>query len=167
MDEVAFLKEISVFADLTTEEIEKIITIMKEINVPDGSIIIQEGDVGDSMYIIMGGSVEVSKTLTMKIDGQGFEEKEKILTRLSASDHVIFGEVGLLEENVRTASVIAISNCTLREIKKEDFQKLTDKDPRMGFKIVKNIARLVCTRLRKADEDTIKLTTALSIALSR
>ncbi|RJP58617.1 MAG: cyclic nucleotide-binding domain-containing protein [Deltaproteobacteria bacterium] len=167
MDEVAFLREISVFADLTTEEIGKIITIMKEINVPDGSTIIQEGDVGDSMYIIMDGSVEVSKTLTMKIDGQGFEEKEKILTRLNASDHIIFGEVGLLEDNVRTASVIAISTCTLREIKKEDFQKLADKDPRMGFKIVKNIARLVCTRLRKADEDTIKLTTALSIALSR
>jgi CRP-like cAMP-binding protein len=167
MNEVAFLKEISVFADLTTEEIEKIIGIMKEINVPEGSVIIQEGDVGDSMYIIMDGSVEVSKTLTMKIDGQGFEEKEKILTRLSAGDHIIFGEVGLLEENVRTASVIAVNNCNLREIKKEDFQKLADKDPRMGFKIVKNIAQLVCTRLRKADEDTIKLTTALSIALSR
>ncbi|MFH2011219.1 MAG: cyclic nucleotide-binding domain-containing protein [Pseudomonadota bacterium] len=167
MDEIAFFKEMSIFTDLNTEEIKKITGIMKRINVPKGKVIIQEGDTGDSMYIIMNGSVEVSKTLSIKIDGQGFEEKEKILERLSASDYLVFGEVGLLERNIRTASVVAISDCTLCEIKNEDFQKLIDEDPRMGIKLVKNIARLVCARLRKADEDTIKLTTALSIALSR
>lgn len=167
MDEVAFFKEISVFADLTEEEIRKIIGIMKEIKFPEGSTVIQEGDTGDSMYIILDGSVDVSKTLAMKVGGEGFEEKEKILTRLRAGDRVVFGEVGLLEENIRTASVIAITDCILYEIKKDDFEKLASENPRMGLKVVRNIARLVCTRLRKADEDMTKLTTALSIALSK
>ena len=166
MDDVSFCKKISIFSDLTDQEIRKIMGIMKEVRFPQESSIIQEGEVGVSMYVIRDGSVEVSKTLAMKIGNEGFEEKEKILQRLSAHDHDVFGEVVLLEDNIRTASVTAITDCTLWRIEKNDFQKLTDEDPRLGFKVIKNIARLVCTRLRKADEDTVKLTTALSIALS-
>jgi len=44
---------------------------------------------------------------------------------------------------------------------------MAEENPRIGYKITRNVARLLCSRLRKADEDTIKLTTALSMALSR
>jgi CRP/FNR family cyclic AMP-dependent transcriptional regulator len=44
---------------------------------------------------------------------------------------------------------------------------LAEENPRIGYKITRNVAQLLCSRLRKADEDTIKLTTALSMALSR
>ena len=43
--------------------------------------------------------------------------------------------------------------------------KLTDANQKLGYRILLNLARIVSTRLRKADEDTIKLTTALSIIL--
>jgi len=44
---------------------------------------------------------------------------------------------------------------------------LSEKDFEIGYRIIKNIAQILCTRLRRANEDTIRLTTALSIALSR
>jgi hypothetical protein len=53
------------------------------------------------------------------------------------------------------------------EISKSDFLRLAEQNPRVGYKVTRNIAQLLCSRLRKADEDAIKLTTALSMALSR
>jgi hypothetical protein len=51
------------------------------------------------------------------------------------------------------------------EIRKDDFLRLAGKDNRSGYRILLNLARIVSARLRKTDEDTIKLTTALSIIL--
>jgi CRP-like cAMP-binding protein len=130
-------------------------------------VILKEGEVGDTLYIIEKGTVEVSKTLVMKLAREDFQDRDKILTKLSAEDHAIFGEVTLFEQNKRTATVVTLTDCWLLEISKSDFLRLAEQNPRVGYKITRNIAQLLCSRLRKADEDTIKLTTALSMALSR
>lgn len=130
-------------------------------------MILKEGEVGDTMYIIAEGTVEVSKTLVMKMAREDFQDRDKILTKLSAEDHAIFGEVALFEQNKRTATVVALTDCWLWEISKSDFLRLAEQNPRIGYKITRNIAQLLCSRLRKANEDTIKLTTALSMALRR
>lgn len=70
-----------------------------------------------------------------------------------------------MEELKRTATIKAITNCVLYEIKKDDFLKLAEEDYELGYRILLNLARIVSARLRKADEDTIKLTTALSVIL--
>jgi len=111
--------------------------------------------------------VVVSKTLVMGRGSEDSRDRDKILTKLSAEDHAIFGEVALFERGKRTATVVAVTDCLLLEISKADFLKLAEENPRIGYKITRNIAELLCSRLRKAGEDTIKLTTALSLALSR
>jgi hypothetical protein len=47
------------------------------------------------------------------------------------------------------------------------FSKLCDDEPRIGLSILKRIAAVLCSRVRKTNEDVLKLSTALSIALSR
>jgi hypothetical protein len=74
---------------------------------------------------------------------------------------------GLLLLSLVTATVVARSDCVLLEITRNDFLRLGEENPRIGYKITRNITQLLCSRLRKADEDTIKLTTALSLALSK
>jgi hypothetical protein len=49
--------------------------------------------------------------------------------------------------------------------KPDDFLRLAEEDHEIGYRILLNLARIVSARLRKADEDTIKLTTALSVIL--
>ena len=98
---------------------------------------------------------------------EDFQDRDKVLTKLSAEDHAVFGEVALFEQGKRTATVVARTDCILLEITRNDFLRLGEENPRIGYKITRNITQLLCSRLRKADEDTIKLTTALSLALGK
>jgi CRP/FNR family cyclic AMP-dependent transcriptional regulator len=130
-------------------------------------VILKEGEAGETMYIMEEGMVEISKTLVMQRGREEATGRDKILTKLSAEDHAIFGEVALFEQSKRTATVVALTDCRMLEISKSGFLRLAEENPRIGYKITRNIVQLLCSRLRKTDEDTIKLTTALSIALSR
>jgi len=167
MEDEKFLQKIPILQDLDEGELRSFLGIARRVQFPRGKMILKEGEVGDTMYIIAAGTVEVSKTLVRKLAREDFRDRDKILTKLSAEDHAIFGEVALFEQNKRTATVVALTDCSLLEISKSDFLRLAEQNPRIGYKITRNIAQLLCSRLRKTDEDTIKLTTALSMALSR
>lgn len=156
-----------IFQDLNAQELAKLFTVLQETKFSKGETIIREGDWGETLYILKEGMVEVSKTLTLRWAGIDSHEKEKILTKLSAADQAIFGEMALFENNVRTATVTALTDCVAWEFPRSAFLKLAEENPLLGYKITKNIAQLLCWRLRKADEDTVKLTTALSLALGK
>ena len=167
MEEIAFLKKIPILRDLNEEELGQFLKIARRVRFPKGQSILTEGQTGETLYIMEEGMVEISKTLVMGKGQENSRDRDKVLTKLSAEDHAIFGEVALFEQSKRTATVVALTDCLLLEISKPDFLRLAEENPRVGYKITRNIAQLLCSRLRKADEDTIKLTTALSMALSR
>lgn len=167
MEEITFLKKIPILRDLNEEELGQFLKIARRVRFLKGQPILTEGRAGETMYIMEEGMVEISKTLVMVKGQENSRDRDKVLTRLSAEDHAIFGEVALFEQSQRTATVIALTDCLLWEISKAAFLKLAEENPRIGYKITRNIAQLLCSRLRKADEDTVKLTTALSMALSR
>lgn len=167
MDEEKFLKAVPIFRGLEEEELRQLLEISRRVQFPRGKVILKEGEPGETMYIIEEGMVEISKSLVMKLGRDDYQDREKILTKLSAADHAIFGEVALLEQGNRTATIVALTDCVLLEIARPNFLRLAEENPRMGYKITRNIAQLLCSRLRKADEDMVKLTTALSLALSR
>jgi len=163
--DIVILQNIALFKSLTPEKIHKILNILHKVTFSANDIIVKEGDMGDTMYIILGGTVEVAKSLV--IGGMDYEDmgKNKVFTRLDSSHYPVFGEIALLEELKRTATIRAITDCVLYEIRKDDFLKLAEEDYELGYRILLNLARIVSARLRKADEDTIKLTTALSVIL--
>jgi CRP-like cAMP-binding protein len=161
------LKTAPILRDLDEEELKRFLAICRRHQVLRGNPLVKEGEIGDTMYILMEGAVEISKSLVMKMGREDFQDRDKILTKLSAEDHAVFGEVSLFEEGKRTATVAALSDCTLLEIRRDDFLSLAEGNPRIGYKITRNITQILCSRLRKADEDTVKLTTALSLALGR
>ncbi len=167
MDEEKFLQATSILKDLDEGELRQFLRIARPIQVPRGKAILLEGEAGDTMYILKEGVVEVSKTMVLRPGGAENSSRDKILSKISAEDHAIFGEVALFEQGTRTATVTAVTNCTLLEISKGDFMSLAAENPRIGYKVTRRIAELLCSRLRKTGEDVIKLTTALSIALSR
>jgi len=167
MEDEKLLKAIPILRDLDEEELRQVLKIARPVQFPRGKVILKEGDTGETMYIIAEGMVEVSKTLVMMMGREDLQDRDKVLTKLSAEDHAIFGEVALFEKSKRTATVLALTDCRMLEISKPDFLGLAEENPRIGYKITRNIVQLLCSRLRKTDEDTIKLTTALSIALSR
>ena len=161
------LKAIPILRDLDEKELAEFLRITRRLQISKGNAVIREGEAGSTMFILVEGVVEISKSLVMKMGREDFQGRDKILTKLSSTDHAVFGEVALFEQGKRTATVAALTDCTLLEITRDAFLGLGEENPRIGYKISRNIAQMLCSRLRKADEDTIKLTTALSLALGR
>ena len=165
--EVEFLKKIYIFQDLEEQELEFVAQIIAPRGFAAGDVIVKEGESGQSMYVIAAGEVEISKTLTMKFGEDDFRETDKTLEVMNAEDHVVFGEMSLVTDAERSATIVARTDCTLYEITKENFLGLASAKPGLGFKVTYRLAELVCTRLKKTSEDVVRLTTALSIALSQ
>ncbi len=160
-----FLKSMSIFEELSGEQLEKIRQTMKPIHYARGETILREGENGDSLYLMRSGAVEVTKTLVLKLAQHSFEDRDKTVTTFRAGPDTFFGEIGLLDRTVRTATVRAIEDCVLYEITKADFDRLAVSDSDLGLKVIRAISKILFTRLASTSQDIIKLTTALSIAI--
>ncbi len=162
------VRKASIFKNLKDEEISELLNITTEKRVHKEDFIMHEGDEGSTMYMLLEGEVKVSKTLTMKFGGEDLRKAEKVLSSLRAQDHVLFvGEMALIANEKRSASILAQTDCVLLEIRRDDFMRLIETKPSLGVKVLLNLAELMATRLRHSDENIIRLTTALSVALSR
>lgn len=166
--DIAFLKKIPIFTDLTDEQLTKVARIMTVQSVEKSAFIIKEHEHGTDMFILLTGEVEVSKSLLLKIAGRGLDQRDKMLQKLSANNYAFFGEMGLFDEkSVRSASIIALTPCEIAVITKDDFFALAESDTALGFSILTNIIRNLSVRFEKNNMDILKLTTALSLALER
>jgi CRP/FNR family cyclic AMP-dependent transcriptional regulator len=161
------VRKASIFKNLEDDEISEVLNITTEKRVNHKDLIMQEGDEGSTMYMLLEGEVEVSKALTMKFGGEDIRKAEKVLSTLSAQDHVILGEMALIAKEKRSASILAKTDCVLLEIRRDDFMTLIETKPLLGVKVLLDLAELLAARLRHSDENVVRLTTALSIALSR
>ena len=72
------VKKSFIFNNLSDSEISEILNITNERRFQEGDVIMQEGDKGDEMYLVLDGSVDVSKSLTMKFGDNDFRRTEKI-----------------------------------------------------------------------------------------
>jgi CRP/FNR family transcriptional regulator, cyclic AMP receptor protein len=163
MADINFYKKIFIFQDLEQGELQRLIDLAKPCFFPKESMIVKEKDSGDSMYIMCEGEVEITKSLTMTLDQD--LPKEKRMIRLRAQDGVIFGEMALLENDTRSATVTAMTDCRLLELKRDDFLGFVREYSFTGVKILLRLAQLLSGHLRKSNQDVVKLTTALAIAL--
>jgi CRP-like cAMP-binding protein len=161
--EAAFFRQIFLFQDLEDREIEQVLARTHQRQFPAGQVIIREGEPGNSMYIMVEGEVEITKRLTLELDED--TPKERVMIRLKAENGVYFGEMSLLENDPRSATVTALSDCRLLELHQKDCLELIQHDPAMGVKLLLRLAQLLSRHLRKTNQDVVKLTTALAISL--
>lgn len=164
-DSVSRLSETDLFQGLKADQIRKVLTISRTVRFQKNEMVMEEGQVGDTMYVILEGEVQVIKTLTLRGVEEDRDGKNKVFTKLGAEQHAVFGEIALLEDSERTATVCALTDCVFYEIGKEDFLRLAESDHELGYRVLLNLARIVSSRLRKVNEDTVKLTTVLSLLL--
>jgi CRP/FNR family cyclic AMP-dependent transcriptional regulator len=162
-----FLKEVGILAPLTEVEYGLVWNIAKPVEIPAGRVVVKEGDIGDTMYLFADGHVVVSNNLTLKLGKKGFSKAEKSMVKLDSSQVSFFGEMAMFEDEPRSATITALTNCYLYEIKRKDFETLCSTNPLLGYKILREIAVVLCKRIRKGNKDILKLSTALSIALSK
>ncbi|HEY2838684.1 MAG TPA: cyclic nucleotide-binding and patatin-like phospholipase domain-containing protein [Pirellulales bacterium] len=119
---------------LTDLEIGQIAEAVRHVIAPAGEIICQQGDAGGSMYILVAGRAKV----IVERDGEEF----RLLDYLGRGAH--FGEMAVLTDGLRTATVSAVVDSELLELDREQFDRLLGAVP--GF--AANLSRSLGTRLR-------------------
>lgn len=167
MEIIDALRNAPIFQGLGEEELAEVLNIVREKRFHKDDVIMQEGDEGGTMYMILEGELGVSKALTMKFGEDDYRKTEKVLNHLTARNHAVFGEMALIARDTRSASILATTDCVLLEVSRDDFIRLMESKPELGVKILLNLSRLLIARLRQSSQDVIRLTTALSIALSK
>jgi CRP/FNR family cyclic AMP-dependent transcriptional regulator len=98
----------------------------------DGAIIAKEGEVGDRMFIIQSGRVRVTR------EANGVEIP---LVELKEGD--FFGEMALIEREVRSATVRAVGEASILSIDKKSFLRRVHEDPSLAYRILERMSRRI------------------------
>ncbi|HEX9182613.1 MAG TPA: cyclic nucleotide-binding domain-containing protein, partial [Burkholderiales bacterium] len=133
----AMLRSVPLFASFSEEPLRMLTTVVTRRSVTRGTIIMAAGDPTDSLYIVLSGRLKV-----MMSDEDG---KEVILSILGPGE--FFGEMGLIDDAPRSASVVAIEACELLAINRRDFKKCLAENFEMAMAVMRGLVR----RLREAD----------------
>ncbi|MHB8618844.1 MAG: cyclic nucleotide-binding domain-containing protein [Chloroflexota bacterium] len=179
------ISRINYFAGLTEAQAARVAEIVRVDLAAAGRDIVTDGDVGDSMFLLLQGQVEVSKHLHVK-GADGFHQARKALIRLESKDpppderplaesnvltipgFFALGEMALFDEQSRrSATITATTRCELGVIMNADFMALAEADTALGYRVFRNIARKLSEDLNRANQDVLNLTTAFSFALQR
>ncbi|OGA31353.1 MAG: hypothetical protein A3F77_11630 [Betaproteobacteria bacterium RIFCSPLOWO2_12_FULL_67_28] len=125
------------FAGFSDVQLTMLTQVVTRRSVPRGSMLMAEGDATDSLYMIISGRLKV-----MMGDADG---KEVILALLGPGE--IVGEMGLIDDSPRSATVIAIEPSELLTISKREFRKCLAENFDMAMGVMRGLVR----RLREAD----------------
>ena len=138
METVDFLATVPLFSGLDRETLSEFATITREKAYPKGSVILFEDDPGDSLFVVRQGRVKVVLV--------GEDGREVILGVLGVGEH--FGELSLIDEQPRSAHVIAMEDAQMLVLRREDFKARVERSPAVAWALMQGLSR----RLRRADE---------------
>jgi CRP-like cAMP-binding protein len=141
----AFLKRHGLFAGLTEEDLKDLPVLFRVEHFQRGDRIITEGEHGGSLYVIYQGGVDILKQVVSR---EG-ECQEKIAA-LHTGD--TFGEMELIDQQPRSATVVAHANTVVLALDNLDLHKLNLRNTRVYAMMLRNLAREVSRRLRATDQ---------------
>ena len=144
------LRRVKILAGMSDEQLERFGQFMEAEKVPQWSVIVKQGDPGDSMFLILEGELRV------RIHVAG---KETILTTLSTGE--FFGDISLFDQGPRSADVVANSDSILLKISASAFEELSKKAPELATPFLRNIGRTLSARIRA---DNKRLSDAVRLA---
>ncbi|PYP81387.1 MAG: hypothetical protein DMD35_01335 [Gemmatimonadetes bacterium] len=133
-----FLASVPMFSGLQRDELLKFAELTRERTYPKGSVILFQGDPGDSLYVLRQGR---AKVVLIGEDG-----REVILGVLEPGAH--FGELSLIDDQPRSAHVIAMEDSQLLILRREDFRRRVESNPSVAWALLIELSR----RLRRADQ---------------
>lgn len=138
MNTADFLATVPLFRSLAPAEVAAFAGLAREKSYPKGSVILFEDDPGDSLFVVREGRVKV---VLVAEDG-----REVILGILGVGEH--FGELSLIDDQPRSAHVVAMEESSLLVLRRDDFRRRVEQNPAVAWALLIELSR----RLRRADE---------------
>ena len=136
MTAVEALGKASLFREFTETGLKIFAAIAVEKTIPAGSPLFVENMLGESLFIVVSGTVKITQKAA---DG------ERELGTLGPCDHV--GELALLGKGVRLVSAVAVTACEVLELTQRDFTRLQPQKPQACLKLALAIAADVAQRV--------------------
>ncbi len=124
-EKVRLISRVPLFEACSQAELARVATIMTQVDVPDGYTLIREGEAGDLFFVLVKGSAEVRKG------------KRRIAT-LGRGDFA--GEIALLSDTPRTATVTTTSPVTALRATRKGFSGLLETSPKIQGKVLRALA---------------------------
>ena len=131
------IRNVPLFSLLRDDQLVLLTQVLLRKPYPKNSTVVAAGDPADALYIVISGRLKV-----LMSDKEG---KEVILAILNQGD--FFGEMGLIDQAPRSATVVAIDSCELLTMTRADFTKCLQKN----FDLTMNVILGLVKRLREAD----------------
>jgi CRP/FNR family cyclic AMP-dependent transcriptional regulator len=149
MELLEILKDNEIFKGLNDEEVKEVAGICYKKEYKNGSIIFEENSKGSEMYILIEGKVDIQMSMGIASD---------LATVHIIEAGEIFGELTLVDRGLRSATTKAAGDAVAFILEADKFERLINDNYRIGYIVMRNIARIVSTRLR---ERNIKYTESL------
>lgn len=134
---IATLKRIPIFAHLTYNELVRVLGLTRLAEAQKGEVFIMEGQTGDELYVVLSGEVEVLKGGVP-------------ITKLNAGVHL--GEMALIDNAPRSATIRASSHVHLLAMRREEFFSLVRTEPVIASKLLWSFVKVLSARLRATNE---------------
>ena len=131
------------FDGLSDEELQEMAALTEFRAYPPDHVLCHEGAYEDIFYIIADGRAVISKFI-------GEQEGERILRKVGKGD--LIGEMALIQNAPRSATVRTLTDCIVLEMGKTDFETMLSRSPRMAI----NIIRITLDRMRENDQAAIR-----------
>jgi len=132
------LRNVPLFAVLPESQLALLTSVVSRKTFPRGTTVMAAGEATDSLYVVISGRLKV-----MMSDDEG---REVILAMLGPSEY--FGEMGLLDDSPRSATVVTVESCELLILSKKDFKKCLFENFEMAMTVMRGLVK----RLREADQ---------------
>ena len=142
MVDVNALKNIELFQYLDLDDLKDLVPLFDYETFQVNDVIFKEGDVGDTLCIIIEGDVSVGRKIG--------EDEDLVLAKFGKNS--FFGEISLIDEKPRSATIKALSDGSYYWMKRDVFLRLLNSDPEMASKMLLSLATVFCNRLRKTGE---------------
>lgn len=145
---VAFLREVRLFRDIPAPDLAALAGNLREHTLRKGQVLFREGDRGDAMYLVRGGTMIVSKAVTGRVD--------QILARFGSGD--FFGEMSLFDRSPRSATMQADTDVTLLTLDRQHLERLIETNPRAAAEFFEALVHVFIDRLRATGDLVAEVT---------
>jgi CRP-like cAMP-binding protein len=142
MIELIDIRRAWLFEGLTEDEVAVLSAAVEYRRCPTGSVVVESGTVGRTLFIVYSGSVRIVRI------GSGGQELP--LSEVLPGQH--FGEVSFIDGGVRSATAITNEPTELLVVEERSFARLSQSHPHIAQKMLLALTRLLCGRLRNADQ---------------
>ncbi len=134
------------FETLTPQELKQLEFRTASRRLEDGEVLVRQGEAGEEVYMILSGRARVET-------GSGEEQGPEVLGELDEGEFV--GEMVLLGQYHRSASVVAVEDLEVLVWSKRDLEAVFAQNNCIGYVVMRNLATSLAERLKAMDEQLV------------